>query len=253
MTSVQQQCYTFCLCVLAKLSMVTRECPVCSIRIVRNDPALATCAVCLRYFHSACLPATAPSQCCTRCTIGTNGSLINYDATTATASCPPATPNAELQQPSSTTTSETKELATPITYQHSSKRRASTPSPSDTPALKAYCPTAATANPPTLLEDTEEMNQGAPTSTTSASFTPLDPDGQIRSALNEAPPYMQHFYVLLKSSHDSNAAALAELKSSHAANATSPAENTRALAENARMLSSLSSRVGKVDQSHRSI
>ena len=141
---------------------------------------------------------------------------------TAIASSPPATPNAELRQPSSTTTSELKELATPITYQHSSKRRDSTPSPSDTPALKAYCPTAVTANRP--LEDTEEMNQGAPTSATSASFTPLDPDGQIRPALNEAPAYMQHFYMLLKSSHDSNAAALAELKSSHGPNATALAE-----------------------------
>ena len=54
--------------------------------------------------------------------------------------------------------------------------------------------------------------------------------------------------MLLKSSHDSNAAALGVLKSSHAANATALAENTRALAENARMLSSLSSRVDEVDQ-----
>ena len=89
------------------------------------------------------------------------------------------------------------------------------------------------------------MEQG---SATSASLTSLDPDGQIKAALEGAPAYMQHFYLLLKSSHDSNAAALAELRSSHVANANALAESTRVLAENARVLNSLSSRVDEVDQ-----
>ena len=36
---------------------------------------------------------------------------------------------------------------------------------------------------------------------------------------------MQVFYNLIKSSHDSNAAVLAELKSSHASNSTALAKN----------------------------
>ena len=114
------------------------------------------------------------------------------------------------------------------------------------PVLKAYyLTTATTAKPSTSLHDTVAMEQG---SATSASPTALDPDGQIKATLEGAPAYMQHFYLLLKSSHDSNAAGLAELRSSHAANVTALAENTRVLAENARMLTSLSSGVDEVDQ-----
>ena len=40
------------------IHMATRECPVCCVRIVRNDPDLATCTICQRYFHSACTVAT---------------------------------------------------------------------------------------------------------------------------------------------------------------------------------------------------
>ena len=58
---------------------------------------------------------------------------------------------------------------------------------------------------------------------------------------------MQFIYQLVKTLHDSNAAALAELKSSHAANAATLAENTRVLADNTNALNNVRSRVDKVE------
>ena len=222
--------------------MATRECPVCSVRIVRNDPVLALCALCLRYFHSACLPATGSSRRCIRCTIG-NQTIT--DTTSPAVSSSPATPNAKQSQPS-LADSEPSEQATPTPNQYASKRRASTPSPSVVPVPKAYCATtAATAESSALLHDTVAMEQA---SATHASITTLDPDGQIKAALDGAPAYMQHFYQLLKSSHDSSAVAFAELRSSHTANVAALAENACALTENARMLNTVSSRVDEIDQ-----
>ena len=129
---------------------------------------------------------------------------------------------------------------------YASKRRASTPSPSVVPVPKAYCPTtAATTESSALLHDAVAMEQA---SATYASITTLDPDGQIKAALDGAPAYMQHFYLLLKSSHDSSAVAFAELRSSHTANVAALAENACALTENARMLNTVSSRVDEIDQ-----
>ena len=49
--------------------------------------------------------------------------------------------------------------------------------------------------------DDGEMEQGSRTGTP---FLELDADGSFRAALKDAPPYMQVFYNLLKSSHDTN-------------------------------------------------
>ena len=88
------------------------------------------------------------------------------------------------------------------------------------------------------------MEQG---NATAALFSSPDSDGVIKAGIADAPPYMQFIYQIVKTSHDSNAAALAELKSSHAANAATLAENTRVLADNANALNNLRSRVNEVE------
>ena len=88
---------------------------------------------------------------------------------------------------------------------------------------------------------------------TRASHNVLDADGSIRAALQEAPAYMQVFYNLLKSSHDSNAAALAELKRSHVENSAALAENSRVLADTTHALTTLASRVDEVAQNQQAM
>ena len=100
------------------------------------------------------------------------------------------------------------------------------------------------------LADTEEMDHGCGAS---APYLELDEDGSIRAALLDAPPYLQVFYNLLKSSRDSNAATFAELKSSHATNAAAPAENSRVLADTICALNSLSTRVDEVEQNQQAL
>ena len=117
------------------------------------------------------------------------------------------------------------------------------------PASRAHRSSPAAVSP-TLLRSIEEMDRekwlGAP-------YLALDPDGTFKAVLLSAPPYMQVFYDLLKSAHDSNAAALAELKVSHAANAAMLAENSRVLAETTYILNGLATRVNEVEQSQQSL
>ena len=65
-----------------------------------------------------------------------------------------------------------------------------------------------------------------------APYSVLDPDGSVGAALRDAPPHMQLFYNLLKSSHDANAASLAD--------------NSRVIAEITRTLCSLTNRVDEL-------
>ena len=65
-----------------------------------------------------------------------------------------------------------------------------------------------------------------------APYCELDANGMIRAALHDAPPYMQIIYNLLKTSHDSNAASLAD--------------NSRVMAETTHTLASLASRVDEL-------
>ena len=81
----------------------------------------------------------------------------------------------------------------------------------------------------------------------------LEADGSIRNALHGAPVYMQALYNLIKSSHDSNAASLAELKSSNAVNSAALAENSRTLADTTRALNTLASCVDEVVQSQQAL
>ena len=64
---------------------------------------------------------------------------------------------------------------------------------------------------------------------------------------------MQALYNLIKSSHDSNAATLAELKNSHAENSAALAENSRNLADTTHSLNTLASRVDEVVQSQQAL
>ena len=72
-------------------------------------------------------------------------------------------------------------------------------------------------------------------------FRALDADGALKAALHDAPPYIHVLYDLLKSSHDTNAAA-------NATNVAALVQVSHALAENSRVLSSLAPRVDAVEQ-----
>ena len=105
--------------------MATSECPVCCVRIVQNDPDLATCTVGQHYFYSACLTASGPLQRCSRCTLkGVSTATIPTAASTLCSAQLDTTP----AQPSSRTANEPAPTATPTARILSSKRRASTPS-----------------------------------------------------------------------------------------------------------------------------
>ena len=97
-----------------------------------------------------------------------------------------------------------------------------------------------------MEEMDQEKGQGAPN-------LALDPDGNFKTALLNAPPHMQTFYDLIKSAHDLNTAALAELKTAHAANAAVLAENSRVLADTTRALNGLAARVYEVEQNQQSL
>ena len=86
-----------------------------------------------------------------------------------------------------------------------------------------------------------------------APYSALDPDGTSKAALLNAPPHMKIFYDLIKTAHDSNAAALAELKAAHASNAALLAENSRVLVETTHALTSLARRVNVVQQSQQAL
>ena len=76
----------------------------------------------------------------------------------------------------------------------------------------------------------------------SATATPsheLNADGRMRAALKDALPYMQCFYELLTNSHNTHASTLAA--------------NTQAVAENTRVLNSLTSCVDVVKQSQQTL
>ena len=217
--------------------MATRECPVCCVRLVRNESDLAACLDCQRYFHSACLSASGPSRRCNRCSLkGVKGTATT--ATIANNLCS-SQPDATPVQPSSTATSEPASAATPTASQQSSKRRASTPSPCVTPVLKAYCSASVTAASPILAAVMDESAGAGPDAP--APFCELDADGAMKAALHYAPPYIHMLYNLMKSSHDANAAA-------NASNAASLAGVSHVLAENSRVLSSLVPRVEAVEQ-----
>ena len=108
------------------------------------------------------------------------------------------------------------------------------------PVPKAHCSSPAAAASSALLASTEDMDQR---SKAGAPYLVLDVDESTRAALQDALPYMLIFYNLLKSLHDTNAAALAELENSHATNAAALAENSRVLDDPTRTLNSLASRV----------
>ena len=73
------------------------------------------------------------------------------------------------------------------------------------------------------------MDQGNGASTP---YSELDAEGMIGAALRDAPPHMQIIYNFLKTSHDSNAAALVD--------------NSRVMAETTRTLSNLITRVDEL-------
>ena len=66
----------------------------------------------------------------------------------------------------------------------------------------------------------------------SAPYSQLDADGAIEATLRDAPPHMQIIYNLLKASHDSNAASLAD--------------NSRVMADTTRTLNNLVTRVDEL-------
>ena len=178
--------------------MASRDCPVYFLRIVRNDPALATCINCERYFRRAC-PVTDQLQLCNRCVLKKNAMPIDSVAAGGCIWQLDAAPS----QPSSPTTNVSTQSVTPTADKPASTRRASTPSPFITPVPKAHCSSPAADTLSALPAATEEeMEQG---NGQTASHLVLDPDGTIRAALSNALLYMQVFYNLLKSSHDSNA------------------------------------------------
>ena len=74
-----------------------------------------------------------------------------------------------------------------------------------------------------------------------APFRALDADGAMKAALHDAPPYIHVLYVLLKRSHDANAAA-------NATNAAALMQVSHALAVTSRVLSSLAPRVDAFEQ-----
>ena len=155
--------------------MATRECPVCCVRLVRN----------------ACLSASGPSRRCNRCSLkGVKGTATT--ATIANNLCS-SQPDATPVQPSSTATSELASAATPTASQH--KRRASTPSPSVTPVLKAHCSASVTAASPTLAALMDESAGAGPDAL--APFCELDADGAMKAALHDAPPYIHVLYNLM--------------------------------------------------------
>ena len=60
---------------LSSFCMVSRECSVCCICIVRKDLVLATCTICQRYCHSVCPSATGQLQRCNRCTLNSAAAI----------------------------------------------------------------------------------------------------------------------------------------------------------------------------------
>ena len=231
--------------------MASGVCPVCSERTVRNDPSLALCIDCERYFHSACLPTTGPLHRCVRCSLKATPPVDSAAATSsgdAQLEATPVRPSLPLSGESAQTTPTAcvigagSHLDTPPDIQYSAKRRAPTPSPSVIPLSKVYC-----ANFTAVMDGEGQECE------TRASYNVLDANGSIRAALQEAPAYMQVFYNLLKSSHDSNAAALAELKRSHVENSAALAENSRVLAVTTHALTTLASRVDEVAQNQQAL
>ena len=224
--------------------MASRQCPVCCIRIVCKDPALAACVDCDRYFHRACLSVTGQLQRCNRCALK---NLVTIDNSAAKDGDYSALIDAATARLSSPIDTEPAQPATHTAASHSSKRRASTPSPTLTSVPKAHCSSSSPVGTTALPAATaEEIDQG---SGASAPYRCLDSGGSLKAALQEAPPYMRVFYDLLKTSHDSNATALADLRNAHTINAAALAENSRVLADTARTLSSLATRVNDVEQS----
>ena len=219
--------------------MASRDCPVCCVRLVRNESGLAACIDCQRYFHKACLSASGPSNRCNRCALKDTDKKAN---TQAAANClHPAQLAATPIQPSSSAASEPEPEATPTASDYSAKRRASTPSPSVTPVPKAHRPASSAAAEqalPAVMDDSETSNAIAGNV---APFPVLDPDGTMKASLHDAPHYVHVIYDLLKTSHDTNAAA-------SAANAATLANVALSLAESTRVLSNLVPRMDAVEQ-----
>ena len=129
-----------------------------------------------------------------------------------------------------------RESVLPTASQHSDKSRLSTPSPSVVPLLKAYRPSPTTAVLSSTLTDMHEIDHESATVTPSHE---LNADGRMRAALKDALPYMQCFYELLTNSHNTHASTLAA--------------NTQAVAENTRVLNSLTSCVDVVEKSQQTL
>ena len=87
------------------------------------------------------------------------------------------------------------------------------------------------------------MGQGNGSSTP---YSELDAEGTIGAALRDAPPHMQIIYNLLKTSHDSNAAALAD-------NSRVIAETTQTLSNLITRFDELATRVDVVEQNQHAL
>ena len=119
--------------------MSDRSCSGCEVRIVRGDPSLSSCAICKRVFHQLRLSLTAPGTPldCANCSTPSNtASSAARERGTRAVALPPSTP----ALPISLATVAATHSTTPSVSSQSSKRRASTPSASITPASKSHCP-----------------------------------------------------------------------------------------------------------------
>ena len=110
----------------------------CDVRIVRGDPSLATCVICKRVFHQICLSLTAPGSwlICASCSASPN---VATSAARAREASTDVQPLATPIQTASPATDAASHSAKPTAIYYSSKRRASTSSPSITPLSKAHC------------------------------------------------------------------------------------------------------------------
>ena len=171
--------------------MSDRLCPGCDVRIVRGDPSLTTSVICKRLFRQISLSLTAPGSplICASCS---NPPNVASSAARARGASADVEPLATPIQPTSPATDAASHSATPTAIQYSSKRRASTPSPSITPLSKAHCANL------TAVMDGMDQGDGA-----GVLYSVHDADGSVRAALQEAPAYMHVFYNLIKSLHDS--------------------------------------------------
>ena len=79
-----------------------------------------------------------------------------------------------------------------------------------------------------------------------APYSLLDADGAVGAALRDAPPHMQIIYNLLKASHDSNAASLAD-------NSRVMADTTRTLANLVTRVDELATRVDVIQQNQHAL